>query len=127
MTPPTRCLIDVHLYGPLARYGGSERNIVAQVEIDLPENSTVRDLLAALEMPTEARGITFINGNLSAMPGLQPDLDHELENNDRVAFFHPKSMWPFQYRHDVASISEFKQALVAREDGGLQSRYDSKD
>lgn len=86
----------------------------------------MRDLLHALEMPTEARGITFINGNLSAMPGLQPDLDHRLRDGDRVAFFDPKSMWPFQYRHDVAAIGEFKEALAAREDKGLRSRYDSE-
>jgi sulfur carrier protein ThiS len=116
--------IDVHLYGPLARYGGSDRNIAANITVELPEGATVRDLLAALEMPTEARGITFINGDLSAMPGLQPDLDHELHDSDRVAFFHEKSMWPFQYRHDVAALDEFRDALASREDRGLRSRYD---
>jgi sulfur carrier protein ThiS len=116
--------IDVHLYGPLARYGGSDRNIAANIAVELPENSTLRDLLAALNMPTEARGITFINGDLSAMPGLQPDLDHGLHENDRVAFFHEKSMWPFQYRHDVAALDEFRDALAARDDRGLRSRYD---
>lgn len=119
--------IDVHLYGPLAHYGGSERNIAAQVTVELAPGSNVRDLLAALAMPTEARGITFINGNLSAMPGLQPDLDHPLRDGDRVAFFDPKSMWPFQYRHDVAAIGEFKAALAEREDRGLRSRYDGED
>lgn len=117
--------IDVRLYGPLARYGGSERNIAATLEVDLPAGSTVRDLLASLEMPTEARGITFINGNLSAMPGLQPDLTYELQEGDRIAFFHEKSMWPFQYRHDVAALDAFKEALQRREDGGLRSRYDT--
>ena len=116
--------IDVHLYGPLASYGGSDRNVAANIAVDLPDNSTVRDLLAALDMPTEARGITFINGDLSAMPGLQPDLDHTLHHEDRVAFFHEKSMWPFQYRHDVAALDEFREALSAREDRGVRSRYD---
>lgn len=119
--------IDVHLYGPLARYGGSHRNIAAQVTLDLAEGAMLRDLLEALEMPTEARGITFINGNLSAMPGLQPDLDHSLHDGDRIAFFHPKSMWPFQYRHDVAAIGEFKEALAERNDHGLRSRYDGEE
>lgn len=126
LTAPASLAIDVRLYGPLARYGGSTRNIAAQVVIKLARGSTMRDLLHALEMPTEARGITFINGNLSAMPGLQPDLDHRLRDGDRVAFFDPKSMWPFQYRHDVAAIGEFKEALAAREDKGLRSRYDSE-
>jgi len=38
------------------------------------------------------------------MPGLQPDLGHALRDGDRVALFHLKSMWPFQYRHGVAAI-----------------------
>jgi hypothetical protein len=117
--------IDVHLYGPLARYVGSDRNIAANVMVELPEGSTVQHLLDHLVMPTEARGITFINGGLSAMPGLQPDLDHVLCAGDRVAFFHEKSMWPFQYRHDVASLDAFKDALARRKDGGLRSRYDT--
>ena len=118
--------IDVRLYGPLARYGGSDRNIHAKVVVDLNVGQTVADLLHALDLPTEERGITFINGNLSAMPGLQPDLDHVLSDGDRVALFHPKSMWPFQYRHDVAAIGEFREALEEREDLGLRSRYDRK-
>ncbi len=117
--------IDIWLYGPLAHYGGSEDNIFAQLNVSLPPGSMLRDLLAHLHLPTEERGITFINGNLSAMPGLQPDLEHQLNDGDRVAFFHLKSMWPFQYRHDVASIPEFKASLEAREDKGLQSRYDT--
>lgn len=119
--------LDVHLYGRLARYGGSEDNIAAQLTVPLPDGATVSDLLTALGMPTEERGITFVNGNLSAMPGLQPDLDHALADGDRVAFFHTDSMWPFQYRHDVAAVDEFKTALNAREDGGLQSRYDTEE
>lgn len=118
--------IDVRLYGPLARYGGSNKNIAAAVDLEFPTGSTMRDLLALLEMPTEARGITFINGNLSAMPGVQPDLDHELEDGDRVALFHAKSMWPFQYRHDVAALQEFRDAMASRPDGGRRSRFDSE-
>ncbi len=118
--------VDVWLYGPLARYGGSNGNIFAQVEVALPESSALQDLLAQLQLPTEERGITFINGNLSAMPGLQPDLQHPLAEGDRVALFHLKSMWPFQYRHDVAAIPEFKASLQEREDKGLQSRYDTQ-
>jgi len=120
----TVCL-DVWLYGPLARYGGSDDNIFAQVTPDLAEGSTVRDLLAHLAMPTEERGITFINGNLSAMPGLQPDLDYVLCDGDRIAFFHPKSMWPCQYRHDVAMLGELKNEMAGRGDRGLRSQFDT--
>ncbi len=117
--------IEVWLYGPLARYGGSDNNVFALQPLDLPEGTTVQDLLAHLGMPTEERGITFINGNLSAMPGLQPDLSHCLGDGDRVAIFHTKSMWPFQYRHDVAMLSEFKETLAQREDHGRRTRFDT--
>jgi hypothetical protein len=107
-----RIVVNVWLYGPLARYGGrAARKAHANLHLEVPAGSQVRDLLALLSLPTEERGITFINGHLSAMPGLQPDLDHLLEDGDRVAFFHLKSMWPFQYRHDAARTPELARAM----------------
>jgi sulfur carrier protein ThiS len=104
--------IDTWLYGELARYAGDpDQANFANIQITLPEGSTVRDLLAKLEMPTEKRGITFVNGDLSALPAIQPDLDHVLVNGDRVAFFHLRSMWPYQYRQDASMVSELANAL----------------
>jgi hypothetical protein len=116
--------IDTWLYGELSRYGGeANRNSYANPQVRLPEGSMVRDLLAYLNMPTERRGITFINGQLSAMPGLQPDLGHVLCDGDRVAFFDPRSMWPFQYRHGVPMIGEMSDAMQASKDQGLHHAY----
>ncbi len=104
--------VEVWLYGPLARYGGeSARTSYASLLLELPEGSRIRDLLSRLDLPTEERGMSFINGDLSAMPGLQPDLEHELHHGDRVAFFHLKSMWPAQYRHGVAMAPGLTKAL----------------
>jgi hypothetical protein len=89
----------------------------------LPEGSTIADLLAHLKMPTEDRGITFINGRLSAMPGLQPDLGHLLQDGDRVGFFDLKSMWPFQYRHGAMMTDEMARAMDAGKDQGLRHTY----
>ena len=76
--------LDVWLYGTLACYGGRRKQgSFANLQIHLPEGSTMADLLARLRMPTEERGITFINGRLSAMPGLQPDLGHVLRHTYR--------------------------------------------
>ena len=119
--------IEVWLYGPLARYGGSEGNIAALVQAELSAQSTVADLLASLELPTEERGITFINGDLSAMPGLQPDLGRILNDGDRIAFSHLKSMWPFQYRHDAALTVEMQSVVQERADGGMRSRFDEEE
>lgn len=116
--------VDVWLYGGLAKYGGqANKGSYANPKVDLPEGSTVRDLLADLQMPTEERGITFINGDLSAMPNMQPDLDHVLQNNDRVAFFHLQSMWPFQYRHGIAMAKEMSAAMLSSDDQGIHHTY----
>jgi sulfur carrier protein ThiS len=104
--------VEIWLYGPLARYGGQvARKSHANLHLELPAGSRMRDLLERLDLPTEERGITFVNGDLSAMPGLQPDLDHPLGDGDRVAFFHLKSMWPFQYRHGAAQTPELARAI----------------
>ncbi len=117
-------VVDVWLYGTLAGHGGkADQGSFANVKMRLPEGSTMADLLAQLGMPTEERGITFINGQLSAMPGLQPDLGHILQNDDRVALFDLKSMWPFQYRHGAMLTDEMARAMDAQKDHGLRHTY----
>lgn len=111
---PDEITVDTWLYGDLARFAGSgNQGGYANVRVFLPQGSTLHDLLTFLNMPTEERGITFINGKLSALPGLQPDLGYVLNDGDRVAFFHLKSMWPFQYRHGAAMIAELSERVHA--------------
>jgi len=104
--------LEVLLYGPLARYGGeSDCESYARLESRLPDGSRMADLLSSLSLPSEERGITFINGTLTAMPGVQPDLDHPLHDGDRVGIFHLKSMWPVQYRDGAALGQDLLQRL----------------
>ena len=118
-------VVDVWLYGTLAHYGGkAEEESFANLQIRLPEGSTMADLLTRLGVPTEERGITFINGQLSAMPGLQPDLVHILRDGDRVGVFDLKSMWPFQYRHGAMMTDEMAHAMGTEKDHGLHHTYD---
>lgn len=120
----TDIVLDVWLYGALAGYGNKvEKGYYANLKINLPERSTMGDLLKRLGIPTEERGITFINGQLSAMPGLQPDLAHILCDGDRIGFFDLRSMWPFQYRHGAAMIDEMAQAMGVEKDHGLHHTY----
>ena len=117
-------VLDVWLYGMLAQYGGqANEGSFANPKVNLPEGSTMRDLLTHLNMPTEERGITFINGDLSAMPNMQPDLDHVFQDNDRVAFFHLQSMWPFQYRHGIAMVKEMSEAMHSSDNQGVHHTY----
>ena len=114
-------LINTWLYGELARYAGeADQGSYANLQVSLEVNSTIGDLLAKLNLPTEQRGITFINGDLSALPGIQPDFNHILKNGDRVAFFHLCSMWPYQYRSGAAMINELATTLSDRDDQGIQ-------
>src|SRR5512139_1204589 len=116
--------VDVWLYGTLARHGGkAAQGSFANVKVRLPDGSTMADLLARLGIRPEERGITFINGQLSAMPGLQPDLGHLLHNGDRVGLFDLKSMWPFQYRHGATLTDEMEGALGGEKDHGLRHSY----
>ena len=116
--------VDVWLYGTLARHGGkAAQGSFANLKMRLPDGSTMAGLLARLRMRTEERGITFINGQLSAMPGLQPDLGHILRDGDRVGLFDLKSMWPFQYRHGAMLTDEMARAMDAKEDHGLRHTY----
>ena len=104
--------IDVWLYGVLSLYASDKAEKgFASIQLELPESTKVGELLKVLNMPSEERGITFINGNLSALPGLQPDLDQELKDGDRISFFDHRSMWPFQYRHGAAMASGLNQIL----------------
>ncbi len=137
-------IVDTWLYGELAEYAQQMEAInlegndtasctallalsagpgYANLRVALPEGSTISNLLSWLKMPGSVRGITFINGELSAMPGLQPDLDHPLKDGDRVAFFHLRAMWPFQYRTGVPMVREMSSAMVQRNDAGLRHAY----
>ena len=116
--------VDVWLYGSLVCYGGAaSESGFANLKVHLPDGSTLADLFGRLGIRTEERGITFINGKLSAMPGLQPDLQHLLCDGDRVALFDLKSMWPFQYRHGAMLTDEMARAMDGEKDRGLHHTY----
>ncbi len=117
--------VDVRLYGSLSRYGThGEGAGYGSAQVSLSEGSTLADLLASLGIRTEERGVTFINGQLSAMPGLQPDLNQALHEGDRVGLFDLKSMWPFQYRAGAAMTKPREQATAPEKAVGMHHRYD---
>lgn len=116
--------LEVWLYGPLARYGGEAATPThAQLLLQVPEGTTVGDLVKQLGIPIEKKGITFINGQLSDMPGLAADLEHVLEDGDRIGMFSPGSMWPFQYRLGANMAPELQEKLEKHEQGSLHHSY----
>jgi hypothetical protein len=116
--------VEVWLYGPVARYGGeANRGSYAQLHLDLPTGSTMQDLLDRLGLPDEEKGITFINGDLAALPGLDSDREVVLQDGDRIGISHRRSMWPFQYRFGASLTSEIKETFRERKDRGVHHAY----
>ena len=116
--------VELWLYGPMARYAGEQSNgSYAQLNLDLPADSTMRDLLERFSIPPEDRGITFINGKLAALPGLSADLEIVLNDGDRVGISHNKSMWPFQYRFGASQTEEVQETFRKRKDRGIHHAY----
>jgi len=116
--------VEVWLYGPLARYAGDKsQGSYAQLFLDLPQGSTMQDLVDRLQLPLEEKGITFINGSLAALPGLDADRNVVLQDGDRVGISHRRSMWPFQYRFGASATEEVEVEFSQREDGGVHHAY----
>jgi len=120
--------LEVWLYGPLARYAGNQsQGSYAQLHLEMAEGTTVGELLARLGLPAEERGITFVNGNLAALPGLDADLDLTLYDGDRVGISHRQSMWPFQYRLGAHITSPLQETFHQRQDRGVHHAYTKPD
>jgi hypothetical protein len=105
--------LEVWLYGPMSRYAGEEGSH-ARLDLEVPAGAKMREVLERLGIPVEKKGITFVNGQLTDMPGLAADLDLKLQDGDRVAFFHERSMWPFQYRFGASTNPELMAAMQRR-------------
>jgi len=120
--------IELWLYGPLARHAGEQsQGSYAQLNLDLAAGTTMRDLLDRFNIPPEERGITFINGKLAALPGLNADLEIVLNDGDRVGISHKKSMWPFQYRFGASQTKEVEETFRKRKDRGIHHAYTKLD
>jgi sulfur carrier protein ThiS len=120
--------LEVWLYGPLAQYAGdASQGYYARLDLEMPEGSTIGDLVRRLEIPAEERGITFVNGNLAALPGLEADLDIVLSDGDRVGISHRKSMWPMQYRFGAQLTPQLQETFRQRKDRGVHHAYTQPD
>jgi len=120
--------VEVWLYGPLAQYAGeASQGSYAQLNLEMPVGSAVGDLVRQLGIPAEERGITFVNGDLAALPGLEADLNVVLHDGDRVGISHRKSMWPFQYRFCTQLTPPLQETFHQRQDRGEHHAYTKPD
>jgi len=120
----TSIKVEIWLYGPIARYAGEQsQGSHAQLHLEMPEDSTMVDLLDRIGLPQEEKGITFVNGRLAALPGLDTDHDLVLHDGDRVGISHRQSMWPFQYRFGASLTSGLQDTFRDRKDRGIHHAY----
>ena len=118
--------VEVWLYGPVAKYAGEQsQGSHAQLHLKMPEGSTVGTLVEQLGIPPEEKGITFVNGKLAALPGLDADKGVVLHDGDRVGISHNRSMWPFQYRFGANLTDEVQESFRQRGDRGVHHAYTS--
>jgi sulfur carrier protein ThiS len=116
--------VEVWLYGPIARYAGEQSHgSYAELHKEMPADSTMQDLLDELGLPAEEKGITFVNGNLAALPGLDTDRGLVLRDGDRVGISHRRSIWPFQYRFGAHLTSQLQDSFRQQEDRGIHHAY----
>jgi sulfur carrier protein ThiS len=116
--------VEVWLYGPIARYAGEHsQGSYAELHLEFPAGSTMQDLLDRLGLPSEEKGITFINGSLAALPGLDSDRKVVLQEGDRVGISHKQSMWPFQYRFGASQTDNLQETFRERGDRGIHHAY----
>ena len=116
--------LEVWLYGALSRYAsGGKQQAYAQLRLTLPEGTRMRDLVEHLGLPREKKGITFVNGQLTDLPGLAADLERELKDGDRIGLFDDRSMWPFQYRFGASLSPELNRAMLRQEGGAIHHSF----
>ncbi len=112
-------IIDVALYGNIAKYGGGTH--VAQLKVELPPEACVGDLLVKLGLAACEKGYIIINAVLADMPGLDAARHEALHDGDHVGIFSITHMWPYQYR-DGFPMTE-RLAEEVRQRGAYHHSY----
>jgi molybdopterin converting factor small subunit len=73
--------ITVKLYATLSRYNQGKR-AGTPLEMELPEESTLQNLIGQLKIPLEETRITFVNGIIQ-------EPEYRLNDGDEVGIFPP--------------------------------------
>jgi putative ubiquitin-RnfH superfamily antitoxin RatB of RatAB toxin-antitoxin module len=114
--------LEIWLYGPLAAYGGDKtQRANAMVDLEMPDGTMVGTVVDRLGIPLDEKGITFVNGQLADMPGVNASRDYLLKDGDRVGIFHRLSMWPAQYRQGASTSPALQKALQEEAGGQLRN------
>jgi len=113
--------VTLTLYGSLASFAGGK--YIAQKNVVLEENATIRNLMDRFEIPYDQKSYLFINNILSDMPGLSASLDEVLKDNARVGIFSLQHIYPYQYRDGLPLSEALTKVLQERDDGAMHNTY----
>ena len=118
-------MVNVRLYGELSCYGKTiqQGENYSTINVQLPLGSTLEDLLEVLLMCTKERGFTFINEKMSATPNIQPDLNYQMQDDDRVLFF-PFKMLPTHLQFDMKMTDKMTRTVRTDENSNLSYFYE---
>lgn len=105
--------VSITLFGELVCYGNrTKTGSYATLDLKLPAGSALKDLLDHLLMSTSEHGITYINGFIIALPDIQPDLDHILQNNDHPTLLPAQKLWQIQPCSSPLMTAQMSAALL---------------
>lgn len=111
--------VNVVIYGSLSRKFAGKH--IAELAVELPDDSTKADLLTHLGISPSERSYIFINAVLCDVPGLITDGAEPLNDKDHVGIFAHDYMWPYQYRDGVHMSENLKNAM--QEHGAMHNIY----
>jgi len=112
-------LVDVALYGHIAKYGGGQHIYLKVIELN--PGACLGDLVDKLGVPAEERGYLFINSVLCDAPGLDAAREELLHSGDHVGIFSIKHMWPYQYRDGIKMSESLQKAM--KKHGAMHNIY----
>jgi hypothetical protein len=112
-------LVNVFLYGSLARFGGGRH--VAQMDVELGQNSGKAELLQHLGIPENERGYLFINAVLCEVPGISTGANETLREGDHIGIFSVDRLYPYQYRDGLPMSEGLKKTL--QKHGAMHHSY----
>lgn len=72
-------VIHVESHADMSKYTA---HLGPKGDLDVPEGSTVKDVLAMLQVPQDQKTIVIVNGRGRS-------LDHTLQSGDKMVFFPP--------------------------------------
>ncbi len=116
-------IIDVAIYGSLAKLAGGKH--IAKMDVEMEPNAKVKDLLEQFKIPPDGKSFLFINAVLCDVPGMNASANEPLQDGDHIGIFSHGYMWPYQYRDGMPMSESLKNEM--RKHGAMHHTYTKKD